>query len=156
MTGRPRRPLSNSASTDSCSIRFSLLTMISGAPRSISRLRRLLRLITRRYRSLRSEVAKRPPSSWTIGRSSGGITGTASRTMPIGELPVCWNAATTLSRLSARSFFWPLPLRMVSRRISASASMSKFSMSFLIDSAPMAPLKYSPKRSSARGRGPRR
>ncbi|SKT92745.1 Uncharacterised protein [Mycobacteroides abscessus subsp. abscessus] len=63
VTGLPRRPLSNNASTDSCSIRFSLLTMISGAPRSISRLRRLLRLITRRYRSFRSEVAKRPPSS---------------------------------------------------------------------------------------------
>jgi hypothetical protein len=40
--------LSNSASTASCSIRFSLLTMISGAPRSISLLRRLLRLMTRR------------------------------------------------------------------------------------------------------------
>jgi len=48
VTGRPRRPLSNSASTASWSIRFSLLTMISGAPRSSSRLRRLLRLMTRR------------------------------------------------------------------------------------------------------------
>ena len=48
VTGRPRRPLSNRASTASCSIRFSLLTMISGAPRSSSRLRRLFRLITRR------------------------------------------------------------------------------------------------------------
>ena len=85
VTGRPRRPLSNSASTASCSIRFSLLTMISGAPRSISRFNRLFRLITRRYRSLRSEVAKRPPSSCTIGRSSGGITGTQSSTMPSGE-----------------------------------------------------------------------
>jgi hypothetical protein len=74
------------ASTASCSIRFSLLTMISGAPRSSSRLRRLLRLMTRRYRSLRSEVAKRPPSSCTIGRRSGGMTGTASRTMPEGWL----------------------------------------------------------------------
>ena len=51
--------------------------------------------------------------------------------MPIGELPVVWKAATTLRRLSARSFFWPLPLRMVSRRISASASMSKFSHQLL-------------------------
>ncbi|CNH70182.1 Uncharacterised protein [Mycobacterium tuberculosis] len=118
--------------------------MISGAPRSISLLRRLLRLITRRYRSLRSLVANRPPSSCTIGRSSGGITGTASSTMPIGELPDCWNAATTLSRLSARSFFCPLPLRITSRRFSASASMSKFSINFWIDSAPMAPVKYSP------------
>ena len=36
------------ASTASWSIRFSLLTMISGAPRSSRRFRRLLRLITRR------------------------------------------------------------------------------------------------------------
>ena len=33
--------------------------------------------------------------------------------MPIGELLDCWNAATTLSRLSTRIFLWPLPLRMV-------------------------------------------
>ncbi|COV21720.1 Uncharacterised protein [Mycobacterium tuberculosis] len=136
--------MSNSASTDSCSIRFSLLTMISGAPRSISLFSRLLRLITLRYRSFKSDVANRPPSSCTIGRSSGGITGTASSTMPIGELPDCWNAATTFSRLRARSFFCPLPFRMTSRSDSASASMSKFSISFWIDSAPMAPVKYSP------------
>ena len=64
---RPRRPLSIRASHASWSIRFSLRMMISGAPSSSSRLRRLLRLMTRRYRSLRSEVAKRPPSSWTMG-----------------------------------------------------------------------------------------
>src|SRR5690242_21336764 len=58
--------------------------MISGAPRSISRLRRLLRLITRRYRSLRSLVAKRPPSSCTIGRRSGGITGRIVRIIHSG------------------------------------------------------------------------
>jgi hypothetical protein len=45
---RPRRPLSNSASTDSCSIRFSLRMMMSGARSSIRRFRRLFRLITRR------------------------------------------------------------------------------------------------------------
>ncbi len=89
-------------------------------------------------------MANRPPSSCTIGRSSGGITGTASSTMPIGELPDCWNAATTFSRLSARSFFWPLPFRITSRSASASASMSKFSMSFWIASAPIEPVKYSP------------
>jgi hypothetical protein len=48
VTGRPRRPLSNSASTASCNMRFSLLTMISGACRSSSRFSRLFRLITRR------------------------------------------------------------------------------------------------------------
>jgi hypothetical protein len=71
----------------------------------------VVRLITRRYRSFRSLVAKRPPSSCTIGRRSGGMTGTQSSTMPSGELRVFRNAATTLSRLSARIFRWPLPLR---------------------------------------------
>src|ERR1700712_5400332 len=56
VTGRPRRPLSNNASTASCSIRFSLLTIISGAPRSISRFKRLFRLMTLRYKSLRSDL----------------------------------------------------------------------------------------------------
>src|ERR1700737_1525269 len=61
--------------------------MISGAPRSISLLSRLLRLITRRYRSLRSDVANRPPSSWTMGRSSGGMTATARGTFAGGPWP---------------------------------------------------------------------
>ena len=74
----PRRPLSNSASTASCSIRFSLRMMMSGACSSMNRFSRLLRLMTRRYRSFRSEVAKRPPSSGTSGRRSGGMTGTTS------------------------------------------------------------------------------
>ena len=146
VTGRPRRPLSNSASTASWSIRFSLLTMISGAPRSSSRLRRLLRLITRRYRSFRSEVAKRPPSSCTIGRRSGGITGTQSSTMPMGELVVDRNALTTLRRLRARVFFWPLPVAMVSRSEAASASRSKVSRRFCSAAAPIPPSKYMPKR----------
>jgi len=45
---RPRRPLSNSASTASCNMRFSLRTITSGACNSISFFSRLLRLITRR------------------------------------------------------------------------------------------------------------
>src|SRR3989441_7732875 len=60
-------------------MRFSLRTMTSGARNSVNFFRRLLRLMTRRYRSFRSEVANRPPSSGTSGRSSGGITGTTSR-----------------------------------------------------------------------------
>ena len=40
-----------------------------------------------------------------------------SSTMPIGLLRVFRNAETTLSRLSARAFFWPLPVRMISRRL---------------------------------------
>src|ERR1700712_4466911 len=53
------------------------------------------------------------------------MTGTQSSTMPSGELRVLRNAETTLSRLRARAFFWPLPLRMVSRSDSASATRSK-------------------------------
>ena len=45
---RPRRPLSTRESTASWSILFSLRTIISGAPSSISRRSLLLRLITRR------------------------------------------------------------------------------------------------------------
>ena len=77
VTGQPRRPLSIRASTASCSMRFSLRTMMSGAPSSSRRLRRLLRLITRRYRSFRSLVAKRPPSSYHR-TDFGGMTGTTS------------------------------------------------------------------------------
>ena len=147
VTGRPRRPLSNSESTASCSIRFSLFTMISGAPRSSSRLSRLFRLITRRYRSFRSEVANRPPSSWTIGRRSGGMTGMQSSTMPIGLLRVFRKAETTLSRFSARAFRWPLPVRMVSLSCCASPSRSKLASRSWMACAPMPPRKYRPKRS---------
>ena len=59
-------------------------------------------------------MAKRPPSSWTIGRSSGGMTGTASRTIWSGRLPDWMNAETTFSRLTARACFWPLAVLMVS------------------------------------------
>src|SRR4029450_9027416 len=65
-------------------MRFSLRMMTSGAFSSISFFNRLLRLMTRRYRSLRSEVAKRPPSSGTSGRSSGGMAGLTARSIPSG------------------------------------------------------------------------
>ncbi len=51
---------------------------------------------------------------------------------PIGWLPVLRNASTTLSRLRARTLRWPLPLAMVSRSDSTSASMSK-SLEALLD-----------------------
>ena len=105
-------------------MRFSLFTMISGACRSSSRFSRLFRLITRRYRSLRSLVANRPPSSCTIGRRSGGITGTASSTMPAGvDLP-SMKFETTFRRLIAFRRFVPLPFSMMSRRNADSASTS--------------------------------
>ncbi len=135
---RPRRPLSNKASTASCSMRFSLRTMMSGARNSISRFRRLLRLITRRYRSLRSDVAKRPPSSGTSGRSSGGMTGTTSRIIHSGRLPDSRKLSTTFNRLmiflgfssdlvtassSSRAVFSPSRSRSISICLTASAPM---------------------------------
>src|SRR6476661_5091251 len=80
-----RRPLSNRASTASCSMRFSLRRMTSGARCEMSFCRRLLRLMTRRYRSFRSDVAKRPPSNGTSGRKSGGMTGRTSSTIQSGR-----------------------------------------------------------------------
>ena len=94
-------------------------------------------------------MAKRPPSSCTIGRRSGGITGTASSTMPIGELILRpssssrLNAEMTLSRLIAFALRWPLAVTMISLRNSSSASMSMREMRSLIASAPMPPAKYS-------------
>ena len=90
-------------------------------------------------------MAKRPPSSWTIGRSSGGITGIASRTIISGLLPDWMNAETTRSRLTARACFWPLAVLIVSESSSRSASRSTWASRSRIASAPIPPRKYSPK-----------
>ena len=59
-----------------------------------------------------------------MGRRSGGITGTASSTMPTGlDLPST-KLDTTFRRLMAFRRFVPLPFSMMSRRNSASASVS--------------------------------
>ena len=102
---RPRRPLSSNASTDSCSIRFSLRTIMSGALRSNKRFKRLLRLITRRYKSFKSDVAKRPPSRGTNGRRSGGRIGNASITIHSGLLPEKKNASNNLRRFDSFLIF---------------------------------------------------
>ncbi|CAB4556375.1 unannotated protein [freshwater metagenome] len=153
VTGRPRRPLSNNASTASCNMRFSLFTMISGAPRSSKRCKRLLRLITRRYKSFKSLVAKRPPSSCTMGRKSGGITGTTSRIIAFGLLTrrPCssrlLNDATILRRLIAFCLRCAerglpfMPFSIASRSFTSSESKSIESMSILIASAPVPPVK---------------
>ena len=93
---------------------------------------------------MRSEVAKRPPSSWTIGRSSGGITGTQSSTIQSGLLSEFRNAEATLSRFTARACFWPFEVLIVCSSSSHSASRSTWSSRSRIDSAPMPPRKYSP------------
>src|SRR5438093_602349 len=132
-----RRPLLNSASTASCSMRFSLRRMTSGARCRISFCSRLFRLITRRYRSFKSEVAKRPPSSGTSGRRSGGITGTTSRIIHSGRLPEFLNAATTLRRFEIFFRRASLVASFISLRKSTnSLSMSSFFRSSRIASAP--------------------
>ena len=137
VTGRPRRPLSINASTASWSMRFSLRTMISGAPKSSKRFKRLLRLITRRYKSLRSDVAKRPPSNWTIGRNSGGITGTMSIIIHSGRFPDWRNASTTSKRRTARILRWPLAVFNSSRNSAFNASRSSSDKRAFTASAPM-------------------
>ena len=96
----PRRPLSNNESTASCNMRFSLRTIISGACNSNKRFKRLLRLITRRYKSFKSDVAKRPPSNGTNGRKSGGNTGNTSIIIHSNFIPERWKASKTFKRLA--------------------------------------------------------
>ncbi len=137
VTGRPLLPLSISASTASCSILFSFLTIISGAPSSSSLFNLLFLLMILLYRSFRSEVAKRPPSSCTIGRRSGGITGIASMIIHSGILPDSLNASTTSRRLMILALFWPVDSFKPAFNSSASVSRSMACSSSLIDSAPI-------------------
>ncbi len=142
---RPRRPLSSSASTDSCSMRFSLRTMMSGALSSSRRRRRLLRLMTRRYRSFRSEVAKRPPSSGTSGRRSGGSTGSTVMTIHSGRLPDSRKASISLMRLVRRLSLVSEPVAAISsRRRVISDCRSIVRSSSYTASAPIAASKSSP------------
>ena len=135
---RPRRPLSNSASTASCNMRFSLRTITSGACNSISFFKRLLRLITRRYKSFKSDVANRPPSRGTSGRNSGGSTGITSRIIHSGLFPLLRNASRTFSRLANLIRFCRLgSVFIFSRSSSESFSTSTLRKSSLIASAPM-------------------
>ena len=134
----PRRPLSNNASTDSCSILFSFRTIISGARNSINRFKRLFLLITLRYRSFRSEVANRPPSKGTNGRNSGGITGTTVRTIHSGLLPDSKKFSTIFNLLIIFfGFSSPVASAKSLRNCSASASRSIFFNISLIASAPI-------------------
>ena len=144
VTALPLLPLSMRESTASCSILFSFLTIMSGAPSSRSLFSLLLRFITLLYRSLRSEVANLPPSSCTIGLRSGGITGITSMIIHSGRLPESLRASITSRRLTILTFFWPLAPLSFSLSSSESCSRSMSQSSFLIASAPMAALNLSP------------
>ena len=117
---------------------------MSGARSSISRFRRLLRLMTRRYRSLRSEVANRPPSSGTSGRRSGGITGTTVMIIHSGLLPEKRNASTIFSRLASFLCLMSESVSCISARSWASSfSSSRPFSSSRIASAPIMAVKES-------------
>ena len=142
-TALPLLPLSKRASTDSCNILFSLLIIISGAPSSINFLKRLFLLISLRYKSLRSEVAKRPPSSCTIGRSSGGITGITSKTIASGGFFLSAKGLITFILCIALCL---LCADLESRSDSSlliSAFKSTVDIISLTASAPIPPVKYS-------------
>ena len=94
------RPLSNSASTASCSILFSFLIIISGASSSSRRFRRLFLFITRRYRSFTSETANLPPSRLTSGLRSGGRTGKFVIIIHSGRLPEFKKLSITFRRFT--------------------------------------------------------
>ena len=59
------------------------------------------------YKSFKSDVAKRPPSSCTIGRISGGITGITFMIIHSGLFPELRNASTTSRRLMILALFCP-------------------------------------------------
>ena len=125
LTARPPRAaeLSTNASTASCSIRISLRRITSGALSSTNFLRRLLRLMIRRYRSLRSEVANRPPESATIGRRSGGMTGSTVKHRLDGLMPAACMLSSILRRLS--NFFSRCPFAPSTSSVKSAISFDK-------------------------------
>ena len=137
VTALPRLPLSISESTASWSILFSFLTIMSGAPSSRSLLSLLFLLITLLYKSFKSDVANLPPSSWTIGLMSGGITGITSSIIHSGRLPDCLKASSTSRRFKRRMLFCPVASSSSARSSSQVLSRSISQSSFFIASAPM-------------------
>ena len=122
---------------------------MSGALSSIRRFSLLFRFITRRYRSLRSEVANRPPSKGTNGLNSGGITGTTSSIIHSGRHPDSINASTNFSRLTYFFLFISEPVvRRPSLISTTSSSKSRLDNISLSASAPIAALKVSSPNSS--------
>ena len=92
--------------------------MISGAFKSSKRFKRLFLLITRLYKSLRSDVAKRPPSSGTKGLNSGGSTGKTFITIHSGLLPEFIKASNNFNRLvNLRNFVSEFVFGISSRNV---------------------------------------
>ena len=111
--------------------------IISGARISCNLLSLLFRLITLLYRSFKSEVANLPPSSWTIGLKSGGITGKTVKTIHDGSDLVAIKLSKTRSLFIALSFLLPFVDKTSSRKLSASTSKSISFNNLCIASAPI-------------------
>ena len=138
LTARPRdAELSIKASTASCSMRFSLRWITSGAFSSTNFFKRLLRLIIRRYKSFRSDVANRPPDSATIGRRSGGITGRTVMHRLDGLIPAVSMLSNIFRRLSNFFCRWPFALSASSVNLAMSFGRSISSSSAFTALAPM-------------------
>ncbi len=137
VTGLPRLPLSIRASTASCNILFSLRTIISGAPSSSSLFNLLFLFIIRRYKSFMSDVAKRPPSSCTIGLKSGGITGITVKIIHSGLFFDSRKASITSRRFIILALFCPEEFLSSDLSSVDSSSRSMLIKSSIIDSAPI-------------------
>ncbi len=86
-------------------------------------------------------MAKRPPSSWTMGRSSGGMTGITSRTIHSGLLSELRKDSQISMRFRRRlSDFGPFSI-IRTRSSAASSSMLICSRRERIASAPMPAVK---------------
>ena len=143
VTGLPRLPLSIKASTDSWSILFSFLTIISGAPSSSNLFNLLFLFITLLYKSFKSDVANLPPSNWTIGLKSGGITGTTCIIIHSGLLFESLNDSTVSNLFTNLALFCSLAFSSSFFNFSDNLSTSISDSNFLIGSAPISALNES-------------
>ncbi len=91
-----------------------------------------------------SDVAKRPPSSCTIGLKSGGITGITVKIIHSGLLPDSRKASITSRRLIILALFCPEEPLSSAFSSTDSSSRSMLISSSIIDSAPIPARNESP------------
>ena len=99
--------------------------------------------ITLLYKSFKSDVANLPPSNWTIGLKSGGITGTTFIIIHSGLFPDSLNASTVSNLLTNFTFFCSLALEISFFKLADNFSRSIFSSNFLNAPAPISALNES-------------
>jgi hypothetical protein len=73
--------------------------MMSGAVQIQQTLQTVVTVDHTTVQIVQSDVAKRPPSSGTSGRKSGGSTGSTVMIIHSGLLPEVWNASISFKRL---------------------------------------------------------